>query len=128
MCLYRREKCTHCGLEVSHSAIYLHYDECPELILCCPNHCSQEKMKRSKLKIHYETCPLEPLNCQFKDAGCTDKIVHRDMESHMIAQCDVTDSRSTYIHVLEAYRGVSPGPCPGPRPQKAGPILRMRIL
>ena len=82
-CRHRREKCTHCGLVVSHSAIYLHYDECPEVILCCPNHCSQEKIKRRELKIHYETCPLEPVHCQFKDAGCMDMIMRRDMESHM---------------------------------------------
>jgi hypothetical protein len=40
------------------------------------------KMKRSELKTHYETCPLQPLDCQFKDSGCTDKIARRDMESH----------------------------------------------
>ena len=81
-CQHRRQNCTHCGLEVPHSAIYLHYDECPEVILCCTNHCSPMKMKRSELKTHYETCPLQPLDCQFKDAGCTDKIARRDMESH----------------------------------------------
>ena len=83
ICRYRHEKCEFCGLVVTHSAIHLHHDECPEYILSCPNHCDPKKMTRRELKIHYETCPLEPLKCQFKDAGCTDKIVRKDMKSHM---------------------------------------------
>lgn len=82
-CQHRPEKCTHCGLIVTHSAINLHHDECPEILLCCANRCSQKEMKRKELLVHYQTCPLEPLDCQFKNAGCTDKIVREDMDSHI---------------------------------------------
>ena len=34
---------------------------------------------------HHSSCPLEPLDCPFKDAGCTEKITRKDMEDHMTA-------------------------------------------
>ena len=83
VCQHRREKCIHCGLEVSHSAINLHHDECPEYLLPCPNHCNPTERKRRDLKIHYLNCPLEPLDCPIRDAGCIARVARRDMESHI---------------------------------------------
>ena len=34
---------------------------------------------------HRSSCSLEPLDCPFKDAGCTEKITRKDMEDHMTA-------------------------------------------
>ena len=34
---------------------------------------------------HHSSCPLEPLDCPFKDAGCTEKIARKNMEDHMTA-------------------------------------------
>lgn len=82
-CQYRRDRCTFCGLVVAHNAIDLHHDECPEYILSCPNHCDQRKMTRRELNMHYEMCPLEPIDCQFRDAGCSDRILRKDMEDHI---------------------------------------------
>ena len=31
---------------------------------------------------HQETCPLEPLDCPFKQAGCADPIPRKDMDRH----------------------------------------------
>ena len=54
-----------------------------KILLSYPNRCSQREMKRQDLLIHYQTCPLEPLDCQFKDAGCSDRIPREEMESHV---------------------------------------------
>ena len=32
---------------------------------------------------HHSSCPLEPVDCPFKDASCTEKIARKGMEDHM---------------------------------------------
>ena len=34
---------------------------------------------------HHSSCLLEPLDCPFKDAGCTEKIARKGMDDHMTA-------------------------------------------
>ena len=48
-----------------------------------PNECGERDIKRKDMKTHLEVCPLQPLDCPYKDAGCTDKIDCEDMESHV---------------------------------------------
>lgn len=82
-CQYRRVTCTFCGLVLAHNAIDLHHNECPDYVLSCPNHCNQRKMTRRELNMHHEVCPLEPIDCQFRDAGCSERMLRKDMEDHM---------------------------------------------
>ena len=42
-------------------------------------------IKREKMPEHRSSCPLEPLDCPFKDAGCTKKIIRQEMDVHMTA-------------------------------------------
>jgi hypothetical protein len=52
LCKYRRERCAYCWLDVSHNAMTLHHDECPEVLVLCPNHCSNTEIRRKDLKEH----------------------------------------------------------------------------
>ena len=98
-CLYRQYTCQHCGYIDTYDAIAgsgmirnegsmirrggNHYKQCDEYPLDCPNECGAENIKRKDMKIHRETCPLEPLDCPFQHVGCTaGKIPRKDMDSH----------------------------------------------
>ena len=48
------------------------------------------------MKGHCDICPLEPLDCPFKDAGCTDKIQRKDMEKHI--------ESSTHHHLMMVFK------------------------
>ena len=115
-CMYRPYKCEHCNHEDTYQAITVgtkhnksynwplfhiqprtlsHYDECPEYPLPCPNKCGAKNIKRKDMDGHRKSFPLEPLDCPFKDAGCTEKIVRKDMDSHM--------ERNTQQHILKLF-------------------------
>ena len=99
-CDYRLYHCEHCGIQDTYQAItgkiwlgYLspmelilsmyHYLECPEYPMSCRNHCGATGIKRKAMSDHRSSCPLEPLNCPFRDAGCFEKISRKDMADHM---------------------------------------------
>ena len=48
------------------------------------------------MKGHCDICPLEPLDCPFKDAGCTDKIKRKDMEKHI--------ESNTHHHLMMVFK------------------------
>ena len=44
---------------------------------------SENDMSFSSMPDQHSSSPLEPIDCPFKDAGCTEKIALEDMEDHM---------------------------------------------
>ena len=95
-CDYRPYSCEYCGhrgtfrditgkITMLWGPITLdsHYGNCDQYPLECPNKCGETDIKRRDMKGHCDLCPLEPLDCPFKDAGCTDKIQRKDMEKHI---------------------------------------------
>ena len=95
-CLYRQYTCQHCGYIDTNDAIAgsgeirnegskirrgrNHYSECTQYLLKCANNCGAENIKRKDMKIHRETCPLEPLDCPFQQVGCSvGKILRKDV-------------------------------------------------
>ena len=109
-CKYRPYKCEHCDHQDTYQAITdgikpisllfsydcrSHYDKCPEYPLPCPNKCGTENIKRKDMDGHRKSCPLERLDCPFKDAGCNEKIVRKDMDRHM--------ERNTQQHILKLF-------------------------
>ena len=95
MCEYRPYSCEHCGhrgtfTEIKGKKVLFkrvldtsHYVKCDQYPLECPNECGETNIKRRDMKGHRDICPLEPVDCPFKDVGCTDKIRRKDMEKHM---------------------------------------------
>ena len=93
-CYYQLYECEHCGHKDTYTAITGktafwefggHYSECLEYPLACPNRCGVTGIRRRTMPDHRSSCPLEPLDCPFKEAGCTEKIARKDMEDHMTA-------------------------------------------
>ena len=91
-CYERPYECEHCGHRDTYYNITItnfvrksHYDECAKFPLPCPNECGVGDIKREEMPEHRSSCPLEPLDCPFKDAGCTKKIARLEMDVHMTA-------------------------------------------
>ena len=72
-----------------------HYFNCDQYPLLCPNECD-EIIKRGNMKGHRDFCPLEPLDCPFKDVGCTDKIQRKNMEKHI--------ESNTHHHLMMVFK------------------------
>ena len=60
------------------------------------NKCGKKSINREDLSIHVTFFPLQPIDCPFKDAGCTRKIFRKDMEGHI--------ENGTQEHLLMVFK------------------------
>ena len=98
-CDFRDHSCDYCGFVESHAYFFgnpSHYDECTHFPMECSNKCGKNNIRREDMAIHLMFCPLQPLDCPYKDSGCTRKIFRKDMESHI--------ESSTQEHLLMVYK------------------------
>ena len=76
-CYYCRSKGTFLSITKDH------YEECSQYPVTCPNKCVSTNMPRGRLTAHVNReCPLEPVDCVFSWAGCTDKPLRKDVHVH----------------------------------------------
>ena len=73
-----------------------HYAICDDFPLTCPNECGMRDIKRKEKGTHLEVCPLQTIDCPYKDAGCTHQVPRKDMESHI--------ESSTQEHLLMVFK------------------------
>ena len=70
-----------------HELVYVHYKECPDWPMRCPNHCiteSQKVLTRSTLQDHLENdCPKQVISCQFAEVGCPVRVERKRMAGHI---------------------------------------------
>ena len=85
-CMTRPYSCRYCKdydstfVEVTE----VHYTECGDYPVNCPNNCQEEPLKRQELESHLENdCPLETIDCPFNYAGCEAQFPRKDMSEHM---------------------------------------------
>ena len=114
-CYYRPYECEHCGRKDTFSAITGeikygnyggHYSDCYEYPLDCPNRCGVTSIRRRAMPDHHSSCPLEPVDCPFKDAGCTEKITHKNMADRMTANQRGNCAIATHTHVVTVSSGL----------------------
>ena len=80
-----------------------HWELCELFILPCPNNCemsgngTKKFIERRKLEHHVnEECPLTPVACALRYAGCTVKLCRKDVTEHM------REESSTHLSLLAA--------------------------
>ena len=84
-CIHRLYQCEYCHHEDTYSNICgIHYNKCTEYPLTCHNNCGVTD-RRVIMIDHYSTCPLEPVECPFRNDGCTEMIARKDLHNHMEA-------------------------------------------
>ena len=84
ICLKRPFTCEHC---TTYKSTYEdvkrnHEAKCGEFIISCPNGC-KEKLFRSEIKSHQMTCREVEIDCDYKFAGCTVRMLRKKRISHM---------------------------------------------
>ena len=62
-----------------------HIPQCGKYPIACPNGCGIGNVPRDDIDKHRSECPLEPVDCDFADAGCNTKIARRYLTRHMEA-------------------------------------------
>ena len=77
----------------------IHMGECEEYPIGCPRQCKgSEQIKRKKLKIHAEVCPLEPVQCPFNEIGCNSQVLRKDLNNHLKSNVDIHMLRLMSAH------------------------------
>ena len=84
ICIQRPFQCQYCSSKGTFLSITQgHYEECEEYPVTCPNKCVSTKMPRGSLPAHVNrVCPLQPVYCVFRWAGCNDKPLRKDVHVH----------------------------------------------
>ena len=100
-CDYRLVICKFCKEKGTY--IYttkVHMPVCENYPLHCPNVCGEDRIQRKDMPTHREECPLEPIECPFKEAGCSVGImVRKELEKHL------TDRQQQHLlNVMGAYK------------------------
>ena len=82
-CPRRPYKCPHCPQVGTYRAITsMHLQECPEMVVSCPNGCRTPGITRGQLDNHRETCPLEEVTCWYSEVGCSTELCRQDQSRH----------------------------------------------
>ena len=88
-CPLRVVTCDFCEGEVKASEMNPHLEDCDVFPLPCPNGCAREgedevrEVKRRDLTVHLDThCPLQIVQCPYRDHGCREEMERRLTDTH----------------------------------------------
>ena len=82
-CPRRKVNCKYCHDTGEHQFIESqHKEECPKLPLPCPNKCEVGSVLREDMEAHMKECPLEMIQCEYRNVGCNVKIARKDQQKH----------------------------------------------
>lgn len=85
-CSKRPWRCKHCNfISTIGMTPREHIPQCEKYPIPCPNGCEIGNVPRDDIDKHRSECPLEPVDCDFADAGCNTKIARRYLTRHMEA-------------------------------------------
>ena len=82
VCRKRPFSCWFCDMKATAEEIDGHARKCDKRPIECPNKCSAELLQR-ELQLHLEQCPLQEISCEFEQAGCEEKVLRKDYNSHI---------------------------------------------
>ena len=83
LCSKRPWKCQYCAFESTHDSKVEHTQSCTHYPIPCPNNCDVETIPRCGVEEHLSVCPLQLVECTFREAGCGIKVARRDLKQHM---------------------------------------------
>ena len=84
----RELKCEFCGGAVRACEMNPHLVECKGFIVDCPNGCEAagetgtRQMKRGDLLLHLTECPLQRVECPYREYGCGEEMERRQLDLH----------------------------------------------
>ena len=87
-CSQRELKCEFCGGAVRACDMNPHLGKCEEFPVDCPNGCEVAEetgtgqMKRGAVAIHLAECPLQRVECPYREYGCGEEMERRQLDLH----------------------------------------------
>ena len=81
-CSNRPVTCPYCKKQTTAQTIDSHVPKCDKRPIECPNKCSA-KLVKDELQFHLKQCPLQKISCEFEHAGCEEKVLRKDYDSHI---------------------------------------------
>ena len=85
-CSQRELKCEFCGGAVRACDMNPHLGECEEFPVDCPNGCEAagetgtRQMKRGAVLLHLSECPLQRVECPYREYGCGEEMERRQLD------------------------------------------------
>lgn len=86
LCMKRPYSCEYCLYKATYEDVTkVHWPVCETYPVDCPNGCSRsQRIARSDLQNHLSTeCPLQEVECEFRYAGCHDKVIRENHSEHI---------------------------------------------
>ena len=75
--------CPYCDITAEREMISSeHKEKCHKFPLTCPNNCGLDNIPRDNMDEHKKVCPLEVIQCEYCDVGCTTVMPRRDQKQH----------------------------------------------
>ena len=99
-CSKRKIKCKYCG-KLDHYEVISgkHTTVCEEYPVKCPRGCALPSViKRKDLAKHAKICPLEMVQCPFIEAGCSARVLRREITAHM-----ESNTQQHLVKMMTAY-------------------------
>ena len=84
-CPRRQYECHHCRETGEYQErTTTHIEECPQLVIPCPNDRCGKEMPRCEIRKHRDTaCMFEVIECKYHNSlGCTIKLIRQDISEH----------------------------------------------
>ena len=87
-CSQRELKCEFCGGAVRACEMNPHLGECEEFPVDCPNGCEAagetgtKQIKRGAVPIHLTECPLQRVECPYREYGCGEEMERIQLAEH----------------------------------------------
>ena len=83
-CPRRKVYCQFCGIVGEHQFIQQnHIEECPKVLLPCPNKCTVKGVPREAMQAHRKECPHEVVQCEYHNVGCKERMARKDYVMHI---------------------------------------------
>ena len=83
-CLNRSHSCQYCQLKATYKEIQDdHLHVFPKYPVSCLNECGVSPLERDQLEDHFRECPLQLVECEFREMGCEEMVKRKDLVRHM---------------------------------------------
>ena len=82
-CPKRPWRCQYCDFTSVFDVSIQHVQLCTKYPVPCSNKCGLGTVPCCDVDKHRAECPLEPVPCEFADAGCNIKVARQDLSRHM---------------------------------------------
>ena len=108
ICPKRPFECKHCQQKFPLNDMDIHFADCIQFPMLCPNGCSDTVLiPRSLMADHIQNeCPLKLLPCTLEAFGCVEKIRRNEMGSHL-EKCAIKRISSLASVVLKQERAIT---------------------